>query len=70
MVNTNTVVAMRDLFIANLSAFTFVNFDRSLNTNFDFNSHGQAVFTYNKLNMSKIDECAEPYSVGCRTWQK
>lgn len=67
MVNSLSVLAMQGLLFANRSALTFVNFDCSLNTNFDFNSHGQAVATYNKLNMSK-DECAEPYCKGCRTW--
>lgn len=67
MVSSNTVLAMQSLQKANLSALTFVNFELLKNFYQDY-SHGQAVITYNKLNMSKIDECAEPYSKGCRTW--
>lgn len=69
MVNSYTVLAMKDLFTKGLSALTFVNFDHSLNS-YENISHGQAVNTYIQLNMSKIDECAEPYNKGCRTWLK
>lgn len=67
MVNSITVVATRSLLVTNFSALSLVNFDCSL-INFDFYSHGQAVSTYNKLNMSKNSECAEPFGLGCRTW--
>ncbi len=67
MVNSYAVVAMQDLLVKGLSAFTFVNFDHSLNLHENI-SHGQAVNTYIKLNMSKVDECAEPLSKGCRAW--
>lgn len=65
MVNSYAVLTMQDLF--GLSALTFVNFDHSLNLQENI-SHGQAVNTYIQLNMSKIDECAEPLSKGCRAW--
>ncbi len=68
MVNSYTVLAMQDLLVEGLSALTFVNFDHSLNLHRNF-SHGQAVNTYIQLNMSKVDECAEPFSKGCRAWR-
>lgn len=65
MVDSITVLAIMGM---NCLAATEVNFDNSL-TNFDFNSHGQPVSTYNKLNMSNYGECAEPLSLrGQRTW--
>ena len=67
MVNSYTVLAMQDLLVKGLSALTFVKFDHSLNLH-EINSHGQAVNTYIQLNMSKVDECAEPLSKGCRAW--